>query len=250
MSRESAGRVRLGSGLLIGLAATSLLWPRPASGQLLDEKVYTFVLFELAEYRPNEGGDPVAWDMVGWVGGDYNRFWFKSEGEAATAESGGVAEVQALYGRLIAPYWDVQAGLRAEVRYGEGAEHVRVQATIGLQGLAPYWFELEPAVFVSQDGDLSAALTATYDMFLTQRLIGQPRLEASAALQEVPEFGVGSGLNSVELGYRLRYELRREYAPYLGVNWIRRFAGTADLARQAGEAVSDVSLVGGLRVWF
>ncbi len=136
------------------------------------------------------------------------------------------------------------------MRYGEGEEHVRVQAVIGLQGLAPYWFELEPSVFVSQDGDVSARLTATYDMFVTQRLIAEPRIEANAALQDVPDFGVGSGLNDLELGFRLRYELRREYAPYLGVNWVRRFAGAADLARQAGEAVSDVSLVGGIRAWF
>lgn len=250
MTREAAARSRRAVSLLIGLAAISTLWPAAASAQLLDEKIYTFALFELAEYRPNEDGNPVAWDMVGWVGGDYTRFWFKSEGEAATAEAKGEVEVQALYGRLIAPYWDLQAGLRADVRYGEGAERVRVLATIGLQGLAPYWFELEPALSVSHDGDLSARLTATYDMFLTQRLIGQPRVEANAALQEVPDFRVGSGLNDLELGFRLRYELRREYAPYLGVNWVRRFAGTADLARQAGEAVSDVSLVGGVRIWF
>lgn len=250
MTRVIAARSRRAVSLLIGLAVISTLWPKAAPAQLLDEKVYTFALFELAEYRPNEGGNPIAWDMVGWVGGDYNRLWLKSEGDAATTESGGELEVQALYGRLIAPYWDLQAGLRADVRYGVGAERVRVQATIGLQGLAPYWFELEPAVFVSQDGDVSAALTASYDMLVTQRLIGQPRLETRVALQEVPEFGVGSGLNFLELGYRLRYELRREYAPYLGLNWVRRFAGTADLARQAGEAVSEVSLAGGMRVWF
>ncbi len=123
-------------------------------------------------------------------------------------------------------------------------------AVVGFEGLAPYWFEMEPAVFVSQDGDISARVTTTYDMFVTQRLIAQPRIEVNAAVQEVPEFGVGSGLNDLDLGFRLRYEIRREYAPYIGVSWQRRFAGTADLARLAGATVSDLAAVGGLRVWF
>ncbi len=105
-------------------------------------------------------------------------------------------------------------------------------------------------MFVIQDGDFSARVTKTYDMFVTQRLIAQPRIEVNAAVQEVREFGVGSGLNDVDLGFRLRYESRREYGPYVGVSWLRRFAGTAGLARLAGEAVSDLAAVGGLRVWF
>lgn len=111
---------------------------------------------------------------------------------------------------------------------------------------------MEPAVFVSQDGDISVRVTTTYDMFVTQRLIAQPRVEVNAAVQEVPEFGVGSGLNDLDLGLRLRYEIRREYAPYVGVSWLRRFAATADLARLTGGggAVSDLAVVGGLRVWF
>ncbi len=236
--------------LLITLAAVSLLGPGSAATQTLDDKTYTFVLFDLAEYRQNGDRNPVSWDVIGWVGGDYTRFWFKSEGEVATVGADGDVEIQGLYSRLIAPFWEVQAGLRADLRYGGGEERARVQAVIGLEGLAPYWFELEPAVFVSHEGDVSARLTASYEMFVTQRLIGQPRVEVNAAVQEVPDFGVGSGLNDLELGFRLRYELRREYAPYLGVNWLRRFAGTADLARQAGNEVSDVSLVGGIRVWF
>lgn len=249
MSRKRCGRVRRGS-LLLGLAMILPLWPASASAQLSDDKIYTFVLFDLAEYRRNGDRNPASWDVIGWVGGDYTRFWFKSEGDVATVGADGDVEVQGLYSRLIAPFWEVQAGLRADVRYGGGEERARVQAVIGLEGLAPYWFELEPAVFVSHEGDVSARLTATYDMFVTQRLIGQPRVEVNAAVQEVPDFGVGSGLNDLELGFRLRYELRREYAPYLGVNWLRRFAGTANLARQAGNEVSDVSLVGGIRVWF
>lgn len=235
--------------LLAGLGAGASL-PRAASAQLLDDKIYSLVLFDLAEYRQTGNGNPVSWDLVGWVGGDFTRFWFKSEGDAATRGGGGEWDVQALYGRLIAPFWDVQLGARIDVRYGGGGERARVLAVLGLQGLAPYWFELEPALYVSQNGDVSGQLTASHDMFVTQRLIVQPRLEAHAAVQEVPDFGVGSGLNSIELGLRTRYEFRREYAPYLGVSWLRRVAGTADLARRAGEAVSDFAVVGGIRVWF
>lgn len=120
----------------------------------------------------------------------------------------------------------------------------------GLEGLAPYWFELAPALFVSEHGDISARLAATYDVLLTQRLILQPRLDLNAALQDAPKFGVGSGLNNVEAGLRLRYEIRREFAPYVGVTWIRQLGQTADLSRAAGSPVDDLRFVLGLRLWW
>ena len=231
--------------LMVGLS----LAPLPAAAQVMDDKIYSFILFDQLEYRTG-GARPVSWDMVGWVGGDFTRFWIKSEGVQATTGGGGDAEAQGLYSRLIAPFWEVQAGLRLDARYGDGEDRIRVLGVFGFEGLAPYWFDIEPVLFVSQDGDLSARLTASYDMFFTQRLIAQPQFEANVAVQEVVEFGVGSGFNDIELGVRLRYEIRREYAPYVGVSWLRRFAGTAGLARLAGDAVSDVAAVGGLRVWF
>ncbi len=237
--------------LTIALATTiPLMRPAAAGAQVMDDAIYTFVLFDQLEYRRTGDANPVGWDLLGWVGGDFTRLWIKSEGEQATVGGGGEVEVQALYGRLVAPYWDLQIGARVDVRYGGGTARARVLAVVGLEGLAPYWFEMEPAVFVSQDGHVSARLTTSYDMFVTQRLIVQPRVEVNAAVQEVPDFGVGQGLNDVNLGIRVRYELRREYAPYVGLEWVRRFAGTADLARQGGESVSDVAVVGGFRVWF
>ncbi len=227
-----------------------LMRPAAAGAQVADDAIYTFVLFDRFEYRRTGDANPVGWDLLGWVGGDFTRLWFKGEGDQATVGGGGEVEVQVLYGRLVAPYWDLQIGARVDVRYGGGTERARVLTVLGLEGLAPYWFELEPAVFVSQDGHVSARLTTTYDMFVTQRLIAQPRVEVNAAVQEVSDFGVGQGLNDVNVGLRLRYEVRREYAPYVGAEWLRRFAGTADLARQRGEAVSDVAVVGGVRVWF
>ncbi len=232
----------------LGMALT--LSPASAAAQIMDDKIYTFLLFDQIEYRQTGDANPVGWEMLGWIGGDYNRFWIKSEGEQATVGSGGDVEVQALYSHLIAPFWEVQAGLRLDARYGGGGDDVRVLLVFGFEGLAPYWFEMEPAVFVSHEGHVSARLTTTYDMFITQRFIVQPRLEVNVAVQEVPEFGVGDWLNDIDLGVRLRYELWREYAPYGGIRWVRRFGGTADFARLAGEEVSELALVGGLRVWF
>jgi copper resistance protein B len=232
------------------VAAATAALSQPASAQMMDDHVYSLVLFDLAEYRRTGEGNPISWDMLGWVGGDVTRFWLKSEGNVATTGGGGDIEVQGVYSRLIAPYWELQVGLRMDLLYGAGETNARAHAVLGLQGLAPYWFELEPTVFVSQEGHVSGRLTATYDLLITQRLVGQPRLETSVAIQDAPEFGVGGGLNDVELGFRLRYEVRREFAPYVGVNWRRLFAGTADLARAAGAPASDLAAVAGIRAWF
>lgn len=234
---------------LVGLVGVAQPAVMPA--QVSDDQIYSFVLFEQLEYRRTGSDNSAGWDLLGWVGGDFTRLWIKGMGDHATGGAGaGNFEVQALYGRLVAPYWDLQLGGRVDVRYGGGTDHARVLLVIGLEGLAPYWFEVEPAVFLSQDGDISARLTTTYDMFITQRLLAQPRIEINAAVQEVTEFGIGSGLNDFAFGLRLRYEIERKFAPYAGVSWVRRFSGTADLARQAGENASDVAIVGGVRVWF
>lgn len=236
--------------LAAALGLAGLLWPPVVSGQLIDDKIYSFVLFDQLEYRDSRGTNSLGWELSAWVGGDFTRLWIKGEGAQVTSGAGGDFELQVLYGRLIAPYWDLQVGGRVDVNYGEAANESRVLLVVGLEGLAPYWFEVEPALFLSQDGDISARLTATYEMFVTQRLIAQSRLEINAAIQEVPAFGIGSGLNDLELGVRLRYEIRRELAPYVGFSWLRRFAGAADLALLEGEPQSGVVGVVGVRVWF
>ena len=158
-----------------------------------------------------------------------------SEGGWRTSgERGGEFDAQALYGRLIAPFWDFQVGLRYGQFSGAGFDRSRGFAVIGLEGLALYWFEVETALFISQDGDVSANLTATYDLLLTQRLILQPRLDLDAAVQSAEKFGVGSGVNSIGLGLRLRYEITREFAPYIGVQWLRQFGETADISQRGG----------------
>jgi copper resistance protein B len=238
---------------ILGLSAALLLvavMPGRLAAQVMDNRVHSLVYFDQLEYRHGGRANPVAWDMSGWIGGDFTRFWVKSEGRHPTGGRGGEAEIQALFGRLITPFWELQAGLRVEGQRGSASDRARVQAVIGFEGLAPYWFELEPVIFVSSRGQVAARLEATHDMFLTQRLLLQPRLDLNVAVQAVPEFGVGSGLNNVGLGLRLRYEVRRKWAPYLGVRWSRRFAGTAALARLAGETVTESALAGGVRLWF
>lgn len=222
-------------------------WPSPVA----DREVYSFFLFDLFEYQAGRNADGLRWDVVGWVGGDYDRLWLKTEGaHQPSGEDSGEADLQILYGRLISPFWDFQAGVRREWLYSAGPDKTRDFIVIGVQGLAPYWFELEPALFISEDGDISARFTAEFDLLFTQRLILQPRFETEFAFQEVEEFGVGQGINDVELGLRLRYEFRREFAPYLGISWRRDVGETADLTRRDGEDVEDFSLVGGVRMWF
>lgn len=223
-------------------------WPQPIE----DSQLFGFLLFDQFEYRIKSNSDnTVRWDISGWYGGDYNRLWIKTEGEWRTGgERGGEAEVQALYSRLIAPFWDFQIGLRYDQFSGADFDRARGFAVIGLQGLAPYRFEVEPALFISQDGDVSARLTTTFDVLLTQRLILQPRLDIDAALQSTKNFGVGDGLNTIGLGLRLRYEITREFAPYVGVHWLRRFGETADISQRDGGEVEDLALVVGVRLWF
>jgi len=222
-------------------------WPEPIE----DSQRFGFLLFDQLEYRMKEGADTMRWDIVGWYGGDYNRLWLKTEGDWRTSgERGGEAEVQALYGRLIASFWDFQAGVRYDQFSGAGFDRSRGFAVIGLQGLAPYRFEVEPALFISQDGDVSARLTTNFDILLTQRLILQPRLDFDAAVQSVEKFGVGDGVNSTGLGLRLRYEIMREFAPYVGLHWLRRFGETADISRRDGGRAEDIAVVFGVRLWF
>jgi copper resistance protein B len=204
------------------------------------------VMFNLAEYQARRGGDGFRWDGEAWLGGDINRLVVKSEGEGALKDGVDSAEVQALYSRAIDPYWNIQAG----VRYDFKPNPLRTYATIGIEGLAPYWFEVEGALFLSDKGDVLARAEGYYDQRITQRLILQPRVELNFAAQDVPENGIGSGLSNAELGLRLRYEIRREFAPYVGISYDRKVGDTARYARADGEPTRSTSLVFGIRTWF
>ncbi|SNB45367.1 copper resistance protein B [Geobacter sp. DSM 9736] len=223
-------------------------WPSPVH----DSPVIGYLLTDLLEYqRDSDGGDRVRWDIFGWVGGDYNRIWLKTEGtHDLSGRPAGETDAQVLYGRLISPFWDFQVGARQEWKYGPGPDRTRTFAVIGFQGVAPYWFEVEPSLFISEEGDISARITAEYDLLLTQRLILQPRVETELAVQKVEKFGVGSGMSNIEMGLRLRYEMEREFAPYIGITWRRDLGETANITRREGGEPEELSLAAGVRIWF
>jgi copper resistance protein B len=209
-----------------------------------------YFLADRLEYKSLSSGTPLVWDFQGYVGKTYNKFWFKTEGNELTARKAGEMEFQGLYSRAITAYFNLQAGIRYDVTYGGDKNLSRGFAVIGVEGLAPYLFEVNGHLFVSQKGDVSARIEGENDLFLTQRLIAQPRVAFNLAVQEVKKFGIGSGFNNVELGFRLRYEIRRQFAPYIGISWNRKLGRTADFARREGGSASRLGLVGGIRMWF
>jgi copper resistance protein B len=204
------------------------------------------VMFDIAEYQPRRGKDGYRWEAEAWAGGDIDRLWLKSEGEGRFGNRVESAEVQALYSRAIDPYWNLQAGVRQDL--GAGPRHT--YAAVGIEGLAPYWFEAEGTLFLSNKGDLLARAEGYYDQRITQDLILQPRAELNFALQDIPENAIGSGLSTAEIGLRLRYERIRECAPYVGVSWERKLGRTADFARARAEDTGGAHFVLGVRAWF
>ncbi len=217
-------------------------WPSP----VMDQSVLAFLLVDRLEYRRRQGGEDVRnWDAQGWIGGDDDKLWIKSEGSEARGRLED-ADIQLLYARRIAPYWHVQAGARAV----NGPSPARESAVLGLQGLAPYWFDIEAMAFVDTKGKVSGRFEAENDLLVTQRLILQPHFETNFSVAEDEARRIGRGVNDVTLGVRLRYEIQREIAPYIGVNWTRKVADTADLARRAGESVGGFSVVAGVRIWY
>ncbi len=203
---------------------------------------FSKVMIEELEYFGAKGADGYRWDAEAWVGGDINRAVLKTEGEGnRRLES---AEVQALYSRAIGPYFDLQAGVRHDIKPNPS----RTYAVVGLEGLAPYWFEVDAQAFLSDKGDLFARVVGSYDQLITQRLVAQPRAEVNLSAQDGRD--VGAGLSDLDIGLRLRYEIRREFAPYIGVSYERKLGQTADLARAAGESIGGARVLLGLRAWF
>ncbi len=197
------------------------------------------------EYRAREGEDGYLWDVQGYYGNDTDKFWFKSEGEGSFGEAIEQAEVQALWSHAIGPFFDLQAGVRQDFH---GAE--RTHLVVGAQGVAPYFLEIDIATFLSNKGDLTARIEGEYDHRLTQKLILQPRAEINLAAQDIPELEIGAGIDSIEAGLRLRYEITPEFGPYIGVEQEWKLGGSRDFAIADGEDPSVTNYVIGLRFWF
>ncbi len=206
---------------------------------------YFWFMADRAEHRLRDGKDGYLWDLQGYYGGDIDKFWFKSEGEGSFGQDIEQAEVQALYSRAIGPWFDLQAGVRQDFTPMD-----RTYAVVGVQGLAPYLFEIDAAAFLSDKGDLTARIEGELDQRITQRLILQPRAEVNLAAQDVPELGIGAGIDTFEADLRLRYELAREFAPYIGIAQEWKVGQSADYARATGEDPSVTNYVVGVRFWF
>lgn len=203
------------------------------------------VLFERFEWQDADAGSAFAWENKTWIGGDLDRLWIRSEGERTSGRTH-AADIELLYGRSVAPWWDVVGGIRHEFRPGPS----RSWAAIGVQGLAPYWFEVGATAYLGESGRTAASLKAEYELLLTNRLILQPLLELELHGKDDPARGIGSGLSKAELGLRLRYEVSRRFAPYVGIVRERAYGRTAELQRQAGGHEGDTRVVAGIRWWF
>ena len=206
--------------------------------------VETRLLVPPFEYVPEPAEPPIGLEATSWIGGDISRAWIRAEGEQSTLHREGAVELEALYGRLLRAFFDAVAGIRVDRAWRAGGK-IRAHLAVGLQGRATYQFEVEPTLYVSHEGDVSAGFEASYHVLFTQRLKLESELETSAALQDVPEWGVGTGVSDLGLGFRPRYEFHRKFAPYVGYTHDRAFGETADLTGDSNRG----AFVFGMQIW-
>jgi copper resistance protein B len=256
--KTAAANIVVGSALAIVAAAPALgqdagdaptNWPSP-----MEEHYVWAAGFDRLEYAwPDKGEEEsFVWDFEAWYGGDFNRVYLKTEGENAQGDGAGAEfeYLDLLYSRLVSDFWELQGGIGYQGGLGNNDHPERFHAVITLQGLAPFYIETDLALRISEDGDAWVQLEAEHDVRLTQRLYLQPRAELVAAGSEVGEFHMGEGVNSLNAGLRLRYEVTRKLAPYLGAYWEKNYGDTADMARAHGEPTEDTGLVMGLSLFF
>ena len=204
-----------------------------------------WALDRLEAWDADQGGTGLGWEAQGWIGSDLNRLWVRSEGERLDGATGS-SDVEVLYGRATARWWDAVAG----VRHDFGAGPSRTYLALGVMGIAPYRLEVQATAYLGESGRSGVAAEAEYEMLFTNRLIGQWSVQGEMWNEADPELGTGSGLTAVEAGFRLRYELHRQFAPYIGLAWERAYGSTADLRRGRLADVDDTRIVAGLRIWF
>ena len=210
------------------------------------QSIHSLVLFNRLEAWDADPGSGQAWEAQAWVGGDINRLWLRSEGERQRGSTES-SNLEVLYGRSVSPWWDVVTGIRHDFTPGTS----QTWAAFGVQGMAPYKFEVSATAYLGESGQVAAEVEVEYELLLTNRLILQPLVELSFHGKDDPSRHIGSGLGKVEAGLRLRYELsNRRFAPYVGITHERMFGRTADLHRAHGEGVRDTRVVAGIRFWF
>ena len=216
-----------------------------ARPRLADEHSFRSILIDNLEVSRVDGETVVPYNLEAWFGRTYDRAVLKAEGDF---EDGDLEEArnELLWGHAIAAYWDTQLG----IRYDSGTGPNRTWLAAGIEGLAPYWFDLEVTAYVGESSRTALRVDASYDMLISQRLILEPSFEANFYGKDDLERGLGSGLSDIALGLRLRYEIRRELAPYVGIEWSNQYGGTEELTRAANGDPSDTRLTAGLRFWF
>ena len=193
----------------------------------------------------HDSGHWTAYDVQAWYGRDFNRLVLKAEGQASQGRLQD-ARTELLWGHAIAAYWDSQLG----VRHDNGGGPDRNWLALGVQGLAPYWFNVEATGYLGDQGRSALRLSASYELLLTQRVVLQPQLELNAYGKDDPARGIGSGLSDATAGLRLRYDISRQFSPYIGVEWSGRFGRTGDYAQAAGERRDTTDVVAGVHFWF
>ena len=226
-------------------ADRAAVYNAPGGHEVHDSALNSFFIFEKLEWQDADDGSALNWEAQGWIGGDVDRLWMRTEGERTNGKTE-EAEVHALWGHAISPWWDLVCGVRQDFKPGDP----QTWAAFGIQGLALYNFEAKATAYLGEGGQTAARLEGDYDILLTNKLILQPTAEFNFYGKNDPQRGVGSGLSESEVGLRLRYEIRPQFAPYVGVTWNRTYGKTADYAREEGEDNSEARLVVGVRVWF
>lgn len=231
--------------MLLSSARAEPAGPGMDHAHMNDDPLVWMVLVDQLEWQKSSSADAVAWDLAAWAGYDTGRLRLRAEG---TRANGATVDNRAelLWSRPVAPWWDLVAGLRQD----SGLGPARTYGVIGVQGLSPYRFQVEADLFVGERGQAGARVKSEYNVLLTNRLMLGPRAELQGFVKDDSATGVGSGLSTLELGLRLRYEIRREFAPYVGVEWTGKLGDTADLARESADLVRDTKFVAGLRLWF
>jgi copper resistance protein B len=215
-------------------------------GHIVHDRAINFqVLFDQLEWQFVHGEPGSRWDSRTWIGGDVHRLWLRTEGEAVDGILDS-AEAQVLYGRSISRWWDLVGGVRFDARPAPA----HTWLAVGVQGLAPQFVEVQATLFIGESGHTAARIELEHNLLLTQRLALQPLVELSLSGKDDPDRGIGAGLSTGEVGFRVRYEIKRELAPYAGVVWHRKLFGTGDFARAEGEDAGGWHIVAGLRFWF
>jgi copper resistance protein B len=212
----------------------------------MDNPIITHALLDQAEGRWNGRNTDFRYDGQLWSGTDLNKIWLKSEGTVTHQGKFTDGQHEFLLDHAISSYFDVQGGVRVDL----DSAVTRTWAALGIQGLSLYFFDIEATAYASDQGRFAARLKASYDLLITQRLILQPEAEVNFYSKSDVARGTGSGLSDIDAGLRLRYEITRKVAPYIGVSYAGRFFQSANFARQQGEKPNDVRFVFGVRTWF